>query len=142
MYELSVFLLGAGTLTLLFGFLLVFYPGLVLKTQIKANKLFLADSFVMKYRISIGLACSFASMFLLYIFFVSVSDQVFLVIGLVSAVYGILLMFSPRSLLTLERHANRIYVTDDFFFQNKNTVGVLLIFLSGFMIYSYLMVSN
>lgn len=129
-------------LTLVFGFLLVFYPGLVLRTQIKANKLFLADSFVMKYRISVGLSCSFASLFLFYIFFASVSEQVFLIIGLVAAVYGILLIFSPRSLLTLERHANRIYVTDDFFFKNKNLVGVLLMFLSIFMIYSYLMVSN
>ena len=35
----------------------------------KANKLFLADSFVMKNRITIGLVCSLASLFLFYVFF-------------------------------------------------------------------------
>ena len=138
MSELSLFLLLAGVLTLMFGFLLVFVPALVLRTQIKANKLFLADSFVMKNRITIGLVCSFASAFLFYVFFASVHDQTFMIIGVISAIYGLMLIFSPRSLLTLERHANKIYVTDDFFFKNKNLVGVVLISLSIFMIYTYI----
>tara|TARA_B100001250_G_scaffold413231_1_gene446700 strand:- start:1427 stop:1852 length:426 start_codon:yes stop_codon:yes gene_type:complete len=139
--ELSIFLLAAGTITLCFGFLLVFYPSLVLRTQMKANQLFLTDSFIMKYRISFGLACSFASLFLFYVFFSSVSEHTFLIIGVISAIYGIMLMFSPRSLLTLERHANLIYVTDDFFFKNKNAVGIVMIALSIFMLYSYAIIN-
>jgi hypothetical protein len=139
--ELSIFLLAAGAITLIFGFLLVFYPSLVLRTQVKANRLFLTDSFIMKYRISFGLACSFASLFLFYVFFSSVSEHTFLIIGIISAIYGIMLMFSPRSLLALERHANLIYVTDDFFFKHKNAVGVVMIALSIFMLYSYAIIN-
>jgi len=135
--ELTYLLLGAGIITLLFGFLLVFYPNIVLRTQNSANKLFLTDSFVIKHRVTVGLLSSLASLWLIYIFFASVHDNTFLFIGLIAGVYGILLVYSPRSLLTLERHANRIYMTDDFFFKNKNFVGAVLILLSSYMIYTY-----
>ena len=137
MSELSILLLGIGVFTLVFGFLLVFFPDVVLRTQIKANKLYLTDSFVMKNRVTIGMLSSIASLFLLYVFFSSVHDNFFLIIGIIAGVYGILLVYSPRSLLTLERHANRIYMTDDFFFNNKNYVGGLLVSISIYMIYTY-----
>ena len=137
MNELTYLLLGAGIITLLFGFLLVFYPNIVLRTQNRANKLFLTDSFVIKHRVTVGILSSLASLFLMYIFFASVHHNTFLFIGLIAGVYGILLVYSPRSLLTLERHANRIYMTDDFFFKNKNVVGAILIILSSYMIFTY-----
>ena len=130
-------LLAIGVFTLVFGFLLVFFPNVVLRKQIKANKLYLTDSFVMKNRVTIGMLSSLASLFLLYVFFSTIHDNYFLFIGIFEGVYGILLVYSPRSLLTLERHANRIYMTDDFFFNNKNLVGGLLVFLSTYMIYTY-----
>tara|TARA_A100000164_G_C21888131_1_gene763876 strand:+ start:1025 stop:1456 length:432 start_codon:yes stop_codon:yes gene_type:complete len=135
--ELSILLLGIGAFTLVFGFLLVFFPNVVLRTQIKANKLYLTDSFVMKNRVTIGMLSSIASLFMLYVFYSSVHDNFFLIIGIIAGVYGILLVYSPRSLLTLERHANRIYMTDDFFFNNKNIVGGLLVSISIYMIYTY-----
>tara|TARA_Y200000002_G_C22684473_1_gene665444 strand:- start:2539 stop:2970 length:432 start_codon:yes stop_codon:yes gene_type:complete len=135
--ELSILLLGIGAFTLVFGFLLVFFPNVVLRTQIKANKLYLTDSFVMKNRVTIGMISSIASLFMLYVFYSSVHDNFFLIIGIIAGVYGILLVYSPRSLLTLERHANRIYMTDDFFFNNKNIVGGLLVSISIYMIYTY-----
>ena len=91
----------------------------------------------MKNRVTIGMLSSLASLFLLYVFFSTIHDNYFLIIGIVAGVYGILLVYSPRSLLTLERHANRVYMTDDFFFNNKNLVGGLLVFLSTYMIYTY-----
>tara|TARA_S200000501_G_scaffold138904_1_gene131282 strand:- start:5645 stop:6076 length:432 start_codon:yes stop_codon:yes gene_type:complete len=135
--ELSILLLGIGAFTLVFGFLLVFFPNVVLRTQIKANKLYLTDSFVMKNRVTVGMLSSIASLFMLYVFYSSVHDNFFLIIGIIAGVYGILLVYSPRSLLTLERHANRIYMTDDFFFNNKNIVGGLLVSISIYMIYTY-----
>ncbi len=137
MSELSILLLAIGAFTLVFGFLLVFFPNVVLRTQIKANKLYLTDSFVMKNRVTVGMLSSIASLFMLYVFYSSVHDNFFLIIGIIAGVYGILLVYSPRSLLTLERHANRIYMTDDFFFNNKNIVGGLLVSISMYMIYTY-----
>ena len=130
-------LLAIGVFTLVFGFLLVFFPNVVLRTQIKANKLYLTDSFVTTNRGTSGRLSSLASLFLLSVVISPIPDNYCLIIGIVAGVYGILLVYSPRSLLTLERHANRIYMTDDFFFNNKNLVGGLLVFLSTYMIYTY-----
>ena len=40
-----------------------------------------------------------------------------LVVGIVSLVFGLLLLVSPDTILTLERKLNQVYMTDSIFFK-------------------------
>lgn len=75
---------------------------------------------------------------MLYSYFVTNLNLYFLTIGILALVYSVTLVFFPMGLLRVERHANKIYMTDDFFYQNKNIIGGILGFLSFYMIYTFM----
>ena len=137
MYELSIILVIIGLITLSFSIILVLFPKLILRSDEAANKLYLTDSFVMRNRIPVGVFSFLASCLMLYTYFTSYLSIYFLTIGLLSLIYSGTLVFFPLGLLKVERHANKIYMTDDFFYNNKNAIGAILSILSFYMIYTF-----
>ena len=141
MHELSIILVAIGAITLVFSFILIVFPETILKSDEAASRLFLTDSFVIKNRISVGVFSFITSCLMLYTYFKTNLNIYFLSIGIVSLVYGVTLVFFPLGLLKIERHANKIYMTDDFFYNNKNIVGAVLCALSFYMIYTFMTLS-
>jgi hypothetical protein len=141
MHELSIILVAIGAITLVFSFILIVFPETILKSDEAASRLFLTDSFVIKNRISVGVFSFITSCLMLYTYFKTNLNIYFLSIGIVSLVYSVTLVFFPLGLLKIERHANKIYMTDDFFYNNKNIVGAVLCALSFYMIYTFMTLS-
>ena len=54
-----------------------------------------------------------------------------------AGVFGILLLVSPDTILQAERRANKLYMTDAFFFKHRMFIGVGLLAASAFMIRTY-----
>ena len=63
---------------------------------------------------------------------------ILLIIGILSFVFGILLLTSPRSIIKLERQANKIIMTDPFFMKYRIIVGISLLIAAAYMIYQYI----
>jgi len=63
---------------------------------------------------------------------------IILIIGIISAVFGALLIFVPEAILKAERQANRLFMTDAFFLKNRIPIGIGLIAASVFMVYTYI----
>ncbi|MDB9854557.1 hypothetical protein OAC91_04935 [Candidatus Marinimicrobia bacterium] len=137
MFELSLALGGIGVITLLFSIVLILFPDFILKTDENMSRLFLTDSFVIRHRIAVGVFSFMAASMMLYTYFISNMGVYFLTVGVIAFFYSIALIFFPMGLLKIERHANKIYMTDEFFYKHKNFVGGVLAFLSFYMIYVY-----
>ncbi len=63
---------------------------------------------------------------------------IILIIGMISAVFGALLIFVPEAILKAERQANRLFMTDAVFLKNRIPIGITLIAASVFMVYTYI----
>jgi len=57
-------------------------------------------------------------------------------IGGISVFFGLLLLLAPNTILSIERRANKIYMTDPTFMQYRVPFGIFLILSGAFMIYS------
>ncbi|MBL51048.1 MAG: hypothetical protein CMG57_03730 [Candidatus Marinimicrobia bacterium] len=62
---------------------------------------------------------------------------IILAIGVISAVFGTLLIFAPEAILKAERQANRLFMTDTAFLKNRIPIGIGLLGASGFLGYTY-----
>ena len=62
---------------------------------------------------------------------------IILVIGIISAVFGALLIFAPEAILKAERQANRLFMTDTAFLKNRIPIGIVLLAASAFLGYTY-----
>ena len=134
-----VIILCIGVVSAVFGILLIFAPALVLKAERQANRLFMTDTALINNRIPIGIAMLGASAFLGYTYATDqLKDVIFLVIAITAGVFGVLLLVSPDTILQAERHANKLYMTDAFFFEHRVLIGVFLLLASGFMVRTYL----
>ena len=60
-----------------------------------------------------------------------------LIIGIVSAVFGALLIFAPEAILKAERQANRLFMTDTAFLKNRIPIGIGMLAASAFLGYAY-----
>ena len=58
-------------------------------------------------------------------------------IGIISAVFGALLIFAPEAILKAERQANRLFMTDTAFLKNRIPIGIVLLAASAFLGYTY-----
>ena len=134
-----VIILCIGLMSAVFGILMIFAPSLVLKAERQANRLFMTDTALLNNRIPIGIAMLCASAFLGYTYASGqLKDVIFLVIAITAAVFGILLLVSPNTILQAERQANRLYMTDAFFFKHRVLIAIFLLLASGFMVQTYL----
>ena len=128
-----------GIISAVFGVLLIFAPDLILKVEEKANILYMTDTAFLKNRIPLGIAMLGISAFLSYTYsIITINEITFLLIAIVAGIFGILLLVSPNTILIMERQANKIYMTDTFFFENRVVIGIALLLASGFMIKTYL----
>ena len=132
-----VIILCIGIMSAVFGILLIFAPELVLKAERQANRLFMTDTALINNRIPIGIAMLCASAFLGYATD-QLKDVIFLVIAVTAAVFGTLLLVSPNTILQAEKQANKLYMTDAFFFKHRVLIGIALLLASGFMVRTYL----
>lgn len=134
-----VIILCIGIMSAVFGILLIFAPELVLKAERQANRLFMTDTALINNRIPIGIAMLCASAFLGYTYATEqLKDIIFLVIAVTAAVFGTLLLVSPNTILQAEKQANKLYMTDAFFFKHRVLIGIALLLASGFMVRTYL----
>jgi len=62
---------------------------------------------------------------------------IILIIGIISAVFGALLLFAPEAILKAERQANRLFMTDTAFLKNRIPIGIGMLLASAFLGYSY-----
>ena len=99
----------------------------------------MTDTAFLKNRIPLGIAMLGISAFLSYTYsIITINEITFLLIAIVAGIFGILLLVSPNTILIMERQANKIYMTDTFFFENRVVIGIALLLASGFMIKTYL----
>ena len=63
-------------------------------------------------------------------------------IGGISVFFGLLLLIAPNTILSIERRANKIYMTDPTFMQYRVPFGIGLFFAAIFIIYSLINESN
>ena len=128
-----------GIISAVFGVLLIFAPDVILRVEEKANILYMTDTAFLKNRIPLGIAMLGISAFLSYTYSViTINEITFLLIAIIAGIFGILLLVSPNTILIMERQANKIYMTDTFFFENRIVIGIALLLASGFMIKTYL----
>ena len=139
MIDPMVIILGIGLVSAVFGILLIFAPSIVLKAERQANRLFMTDTALIKYRIPIGILMIFASGFLGYTYAADqLQEVVFLVLALTAGLFGVLLILSPDTILQAEKQANKLYMTDAFFFKHRILIGIALLAASVFMVRTYL----
>ena len=62
---------------------------------------------------------------------------IILIIGIISAVFGALLLFAPEAILKAERQANRLFMTDTAFLKNRIPIGIGMLLASAFLGYTY-----
>tara|TARA_Y100000816_G_scaffold8799_1_gene5639 strand:+ start:502 stop:930 length:429 start_codon:yes stop_codon:yes gene_type:complete len=128
-----------GIISAVFGVLLIFAPDVILRVEEKANILYMTDTAFLKNRIPLGIAMLGISAFLSYTYsIITINEITFLLIAIVAGIFGILLLVSPNTILIMEKQANKIYMTDTFFFENRVVIGIALLLASGFMIKTYL----
>ena len=128
-----------GIISAVFGVLLIFAPDIILRVEEKANILYMTDTAFLKNRIPLGIAMLGISAFLSYTYsIITINEITFLLIAIIAGIFGILLLVSPNTILIMERQANKIYMTDTFFFENRVVIGIALLLASGFMIKTYL----
>ena len=134
-----VIILCIGIVSAIFGLLLIFAPALVLKAERQANRLFMTDTALINNRIPLGIAMLAASVFLGYTYATEqLKDVIFLIIAITAAIFGFLLLVSPNTILQAEKQANKLYMTDAFFFKHRILIGIFLLLASGFMVQTYL----
>ena len=133
-----IIIFAIGIISATFGVLLIFAPDIILKAEEKANILYITDTAFLKNRIPIGISLLAASGFLLYTYSAITSNEItFLFIAIIAGIFGLLLLISPNTILTMERQANKIYMTDTFFLEKRIYIGLALLLASAFMIKTY-----
>ena len=60
-----------------------------------------------------------------------------LIIGIMTFIFGLLLLLSPNTILKMERQANRLIMTDPFFMKYRVPIGSGLLVAAAYMIYTY-----
>jgi hypothetical protein len=136
---MMLMILVIGVISAVFGLLLIIAPDMILKVEQQTNWIFMTEKIFLKNRIPIGIGLLVVSALLIYAYATeSISQMVVLLAGILSFVFGLLLIFSPNTILKLERQANRVIMTDAFFMEHRIVIGIGLLFSSAYMIYTYL----
>ena len=131
-------ILMIGIVSSIFGVLMIFSPGLILKLERSANHLYMTDAKLMRNRIPLGIFMLLASAIFVYSYYSGpYREIVFLYLSMVAAAFGLLLIVNPKLILAAERKANKLYMTDAFFFKHRILLGIALLGSSGFMLRTY-----
>ena len=127
-----------GVLSSCFGFLMIFAPNFILKVERSANQLYMTDAALMNNRIPLGVFMLVASGFLIFSYYTGpYKEIIFLYLSIIAGVFGLFLLIKPNMILIAERKANKLYMTDAFFFKHRIILGITLIAASIFMLRTY-----
>ena len=127
-----------GVLSSCFGLLMIFAPNFILKVERSANQLYMTDAALMNNRIPLGVFMLIASGFLIFSYYTGpYKEIIFLYLSVIAGVFGLFLLIKPNMILIAERKANKLYMTDAFFFKHRIILGITLIAASIFMLRTY-----
>ena len=127
-----------GVLSSCFGLLMIFAPNFILKVERSANQLYMTDAALMNNRIPLGVFMLVASGFLIFSYYSGpYREIIFLYLSVIAGIFGLFLLIKPNMILIAERKANKLYMTDAFFFKHRIILGITLIAASIFMLRTY-----
>ena len=130
-----IYILSIGSISIFFGLLLLFAPNTILSIEKRANKIYMTDPTFMQYRVPFGLGLFAASIFIIYSL-INESTEYLIIIGVLALIFSLMLLLTPKAIFSLERQANRVYMTDPMFMKYRVLFGVFLVLSGAFMIYS------
>ena len=129
------YVIAIGLIAVLFGTLLLFAPNSILSLERRANRIYMTDPTFMQYRVPFGIGLFFAALFIIYSL-MNESTEYFWVLGVIALIFSVLLLLTPKTIFSLERAANRVYMTDPTFMKYRVPFGVFLLVSGVFMIYA------
>ena len=129
------YVLAIGLIAIVFGTLLLFAPNTIISLERRANRIYMTDPTFMQYRVPFGIGLFFAALFILYSLMNESTDYLWMV-GLIALIFSVLLLLTPKTIFSLERAANRVYMTDPTFMKYRTPFGIFLLVSGVFMVYS------
>ena len=129
------YVIAIGFIAVVFGTLLLFAPNSILSLERRANRIYMTDPTFMQYRVPFGIGLFFAALFIIYSL-MNESTEYFWVLGVIALIFSVLLLLTPKTIFSLERAANRVYMTDPTFMKYRVPFGVFLLVSGVFMIYA------
>ncbi len=129
------YVIAIGLIAVLFGTLLLFAPNSILSLERRANRIYMTDPTFMQYRVPFGIGLFFAALFIIYSL-MNESTEYFWVLGVIALIFSVMLLLTPKTIFSLERAANRVYMTDPTFMKYRVPFGVFLLVSGVFMIYA------
>ena len=129
------YVIAVGLIAVVFGTLLLFAPNSILSLERRANRIYMTDPTFMKYRVPFGIGLFLAALFIIYSL-MNESTEYFWVLGVIALIFSVLLLLTPKTIFSLERAANRVYMTDPTFMKYRVPFGVFLLVSGVFMIYA------
>ena len=129
------YVIAIGFIAVVFGTLLLFAPNSILSLERRANRIYMTDPTFMQYRVPFGIGLFFAALFIIYSL-MNETTEYFWVLGVIALIFSVLLLLTPKTIFSLERAANRVYMTDPTFMKYRVPFGVFLLVSGVFMIYA------
>ena len=130
-----IYILSIGSIAIFFGVLLLVAPNTILSIERRANKIYMTDPTFMQYRVPFGLGLFVAAIFIIYSL-VNQSTEYLIILGFIALIFSLMLLLTPKAIFSLERQANRVYMTDPTFMKYRIPFGLFLLISGAFMIYS------
>ena len=129
------YVIAVGLIAVVFGSLLLFAPNSILSLERRANRIYMTDPTFMQYRVPFGIGLFFAALYIIYSL-MNESTEYFWVLGVIALIFSVMLLLTPKTIFSLERAANRVYMTDPTFMKYRVPFGVFLLVSGVFMIYA------
>ena len=129
------YVIAIGLIAVVFGSLLLFAPNSILSLERRANRIYMTDPTFMQYRVPFGIGLFFAALYIIYAL-MNESTEYFWVLGVIALIFSVMLLLTPKTIFSLERAANRVYMTDPTFMKYRVPFGVFLLVSGVFMIYA------
>ena len=130
-----IYILSIGVIAIFFGLLLLLAPNTIISIEKRANKIYMTDPTFMQYRVPFGIGLFSASIFIIYSL-INESTEYLIIIGVLALIFSLMLLLTPKVIFSLERQANRVYMTDPTFMKYRTLFSVFLLLSGAFMIYS------
>ena len=130
-----IYILSIGSIAIFFGVLLLVAPNTILSIERRANKIYMTDPTFMQYRVPFGLGLFVAAIFIIYSL-INESTEYLIILGFIALIFSLMLLLTPKAIFSLERQANKIYMTDPTFMKYRILFGLFLLISGAFMIYS------
>ena len=129
------YVIAIGLIAVVFGSLLLFAPNSILSLERTANRIYMTDPTFMQYRVPFGIGLFFAALYIIYSL-MNESTEYFWVLGVIALIFSVMLLLTPKTIFSLERAANRVYMTDPTFMKYRVPFGIFLLVSGVFMVYA------